>query len=186
MSEEKEVKKVAPKKKANAPKVKVETPEVESKTETKVEPKKVEKKLTNDTEIEVMNNTTGKWGYLGRSGFAVSMTEYGDVIEIPFGELKRMKAEQKRHLEAPFIVILDEDAVKELRYEKLYEGIVSDYGLEELLGNPDKLEKVLPKMPETMKETTLTIARRKFNSGELNDLSIKKVLESNLKIKIDI
>lgn len=181
MSEEKEVKKVAPKKKVSPAKVKEDAPKVEVKSE----PKKVEKKLTNDTEIEVMNNTTGKWGYLGRSGFAVSMSEYGDVIEIPFGELKRMKAEQKRHLEAPFIVILDEDAVKELRYEKLYEGIVNDYGLEELLGDTEKLEKVLAKMPETMKETTLTIARRKFKSGELYDMRVKKVLEDNLKTKID-
>lgn len=183
MTEEKKVpkkttpKKVAPKKKEEVVEEEVKSPKVKA-TPTK-------RQLDNDTNIEVMNNTTGRYGYIGRSGFAMEMSDYGDVLEIPFGELKRMRSEQKRHLEDAFIVILDEDAVKELRYEKLYENIFNDTGLEELLSNPDKLKKVITKMPVTMKQTVATVAKRKFKDGDLYDMRVKKVIEDSLNIKIE-
>lgn len=150
------------------------------------EPKPVEKrKLQNDDEIEVMNNTTGRYGYRGRSGFAVEMTEYGDVLEIPFGELKRMRAEQKRHIEDAFIVILDEDAVKELRYEKLYENVFDKDSVEELLQNPERLAEVLPKMPKTMRETVGSIAIRRIKNKQIFDMRIKDAVEKSLGIVID-
>lgn len=148
--------------------------------------KKPKVKLSNETEIEIMNNTTGIYGYIGRSGFAMDMTEYGDILEIPFGELKRMRAEQPRHLQDAFIVVLNEDAIKELRLEKLYEGIVNDTGLDELFNDHKKLGEVLPKMPAIMKETVAIIAKRGFKNDTLHDNRVKKVIEDNLKIKIEI
>lgn len=143
------------------------------------------KKLMNDDEIEVMNNTTGRYGYRGRSGFSMEMTEYGDIIEVPLGELKRMRAEQKRHIEDAFIVILDEDAVKELRFEKLYQNIFDKEGVEYLLQTPDKLAEVLPKMPKTMRETVGAIAIKKIKNREITNILVKDAIEKSLGIKID-
>ncbi|MEK4025509.1 hypothetical protein [Sporosarcina sp. FSL W7-1283] len=186
MTEEKKtVAKKAPAKKASTKKVETENVEVEEEVKKAIPKEEPRRELTNETQVEVMNNTTGRYGYFGRSGFAMEMTEYGDVLEIPFGELKRMRAEQKRHLEDAFIVLLDEDAVKELRYEKLYEGVFNEEGLDELFHNPDKLAKVLPKMPPTMRETAGSIAKRKFENYELTNTLVKKVIEENLNIKID-
>ena len=153
----------------------VKTPEV----------KKEKRQFENSDDVEIMNNTTGRYGYLGRSGFALEMNEYGDITDIPFGELKKMRSEQKRHIEDAFIVILDEDVVKELRYEKLYENILDQDGVEEILLDHERLDKMLSKMPVTMRETIGAIATRKFQNEELHDTRVKKVIEKHLNIKID-
>lgn len=181
-----EKKKVAPKKvEAKKQEEKAEVIEHDGEEKAKETPKQEKRKLTADTEVEIMNNTTGLYGYIGRSGFALDMSEYGDTLEMPFGELKRMKAEQPRHLNDAFIVVLDQDAVKELRLEKIYEGIVNDVGLDNLLRDPQKLKTVIPKMPAAMKETVAAVARRKFRTEELYDNRVKKVIEEGLNIKID-
>lgn len=161
-----------------------DTSEVEKEV-VKPTPKVEKKKLDNDDEVVIMNNTTGRYGYRGRSGFAMEMTEYGDTLDIPFGELKRMRAEQKRHLEDAFIIVLDEDAVKELRYEKLYENIFDRDSVEELLRNPEQLIEVLPKMPSAMKETVGSIAIKRIKNGEIFDMRVKKAVEDTLNVKID-
>lgn len=192
MAEEKKTKapaKKAPVKKAPVKKVEAEdvaTQEVVKNVAPAKENVAEKRKLTNDDEIEVMNNTTGRYGYKGRSGFSIEMSDYGDTVEIPFAELKRMRSEQKRHIEDAFIVILDEDAIKELRYEKLYESVFNTEGVDELLRNPEKLANVLPKMPSVMRETLGTVAKRKLENYEITNTRIKQVIEENLKITIDV
>lgn len=188
-----EEKKATPRKKVAKKEIveKVEPVEVaeEVESESKKETKPKQQKLNKNDDVVIMNNTTGRYGYISRSGFAVEMNEYGDTVTIPFGELETMRSSQKRHIEDAFIVILDEDAVKQLRYEKLYESVLDEDGVEEILHDTDnghtRLEKMINKMPKTMRETVGAIATRKFKQGDLYDMRIKKVLEDNLKIKID-
>ena len=96
MTEEKKVAKKAPKK---------VTPKKEDHKESVAEPiiKKEAVKPTKRTfdkydDVEIMNNTTGRYGYNSKSGFALEMEEYGDTLTIPFGELKTMRSNQKRHI----------------------------------------------------------------------------------------
>lgn len=182
--------KTTPKKEVVEKIVSEEKVEVDVQQETVIEAiqtvaKAEKRQFSKNDDVEIMNNTTGRYGYIGRSGFSIEMNEYGDTLEIPFGELKAMKGEQKRHIEEAFIVILDEDAIKELRLEKLYENILDLDGVEEILQDHEKLDKILNKMPSTMRETIGSIAVRKFKSGELYDKRVQKVIEDNLKIKID-
>lgn len=174
----------------------------EAETETKVEAKKetVEKKveakeekpsakakvkLAKDDKVPVMNNTTGRYGYVGRSGYSFELEEYGDITDVPFGELQTMRSgSQKRHLEDAFIIILDEDAVEELNYAKLYENVLDEEGVNELLGDVDRLEKALSKMPLVMRETVVTIAKRKYEARELYDIRVIEAIEKNLNVKI--
>lgn len=184
MSEEKKVvrKKVTKKE----PVEKVETVKNEEVVkQSKKEEKPKQRKLSRDDEVLVMNNTTGRYGYISRTGFSIEMNEYGDTVTLPFGELETMRSSQKRHIEEAFIVILDEDAVKQLRFEKLYENVLDEDGVNEVLQDFERLEKMINKMPKTMRETVGAIATRKFKNGELFDMRVKKVLEDNLKIKID-
>lgn len=163
-------------------------PEVEVKDTAKTEePKKKEapKKLAKDEFIPVMNNTTGRYGYIGRSGYSFELEEYGDIADIPFGELQTMRTSQKRHLEDAFIIIMDEQAVKELNYTKLYENILDAEGVESVLEDIEKLEKILPKMPLVMRETFVTIAKRKFKDDDIN-LKAVRAIEKHLDVKFGI
>ena len=160
---------------------KVET--VEEVVEAKVEKAKV--KISKEDKVPVMNNTTGRYGYSGRSGYSFELEEYGDDTDIPFGELQAMRSgSQKRHLEDAFIIILDEDAVEELNYTKLYENVLDEKGVEQLLTDAVRLEKVLPKMPLVMRETVVTIAKRKYEERTLFDIRVIEAIEKNLNVKI--
>lgn len=178
-----------------APKKPVDTiVEVETEALATAEPKetKVEKpvgkakvKLSKDDKVTVMNNTTGRYGYAGKSGYSFELEEYGDTTEVPFGELQSMRSgSQKRHLEDAFIIILDADAVEELNYSKLYENVLDENGVEELLGDVKRLEKVIVKMPLVMRETVVSIAKRKWNDRTLFDIRVIEAIEKNLNVKI--
>lgn len=152
----------------------------------KLEPKKEKKKLDKDDYVEIMNNTSGKYGYIGRSGFSVTMSEYGDVVEVPFGELRRMKAEQPTHINNAYIIILDDEAVEQLYLGNLYHNIFTRDEVESLLQNPDKLKVALEKMPNNMRETVGSIAIQRLKSGQIYDMRVKKVVEEGLGVTIDV
>lgn len=169
----------------NTESLKVETTEktVEEKVESKVE--KVKVKISKEDKVPVMNNTTGRYGYVGRSGYSFELEEYGDVTDVPFGELQAMRSgSQKRHLEDAFIIVLDEDAVAELNYTKLYENVLDENGVEELLADVPRLEKAIVKMPLAMRETVVTIAKRKYEERTLYDIRVIEAIEKNLNVKI--
>ncbi|WP_341323370.1 hypothetical protein NSQ62_07820 [Solibacillus sp. FSL H8-0523] len=141
--------------------------------------------LTANNKITVMNNTTGRYGYIGRSGYSFELEEYGDTAQIPFGELQAMRSSsQKRHIEDAFIIILNEDAVAELNYTKLYESVLDKHSVEELFSNPQRLEETLPKMPVVMRETVISIAKQKYMNRTLFDIRIIEIIEKCLDVKI--
>lgn len=167
---------------------KVEVNVVEEKVEViekVVESKPVKQPLTDSDKVTVMNNTTGRYGYVGKSGYSFQLEEYGDTADVPFGELRAMSAsKQKRHITDAFIIILDDEAVEELNYSKLYEDVLDVDGVESILSQPEKLKLTLPKMPKIMRETVITIARQKYKNGELNDLRVINAIKDSVDINI--
>lgn len=142
-------------------------------------------KLSNDSKIPVMNNTTGRYGYIGRSGYSFELEEYGDVADVPFGELQAMRSgSQKRHLEDAFIIILDDEAVAELNYTKLYKNILNADGIEELFSDPERLRETIPQMPSTMRETVVSIAKQKYKDRTLFDIRVIEAIEKSLNVQI--
>ena len=135
--------------------------------------------------VTVMNNTTGRYGYVGRSGYSFELEEYGDTAQVPFSELQSMRSSsQKRHLEDAFLVILDETAVAQLNYTKLYEHVLNEESVEELFSNPHRLEETLTKMPLVMRETVTSIAKQKFMNRTLFDIRVIETIEKCLNVKI--
>lgn len=172
-----------------APVEQVDTQVVDQTTEEKAKPTKIEattkQSIKESDKIAVMNNTTGRYGYIGRSGYSFELEEYGDIAYVPFSELREMLASrQKVHVTSAFIVILDVDAIEELNLQKLYETILDDNGVENLLTQPHKVKDILPKMPKIMRETVISIARRKFKSRELTNLAIADAIKDSVDIDI--
>lgn len=167
----------------------VDTQVVDQATEEKTKPTKIEattkQSIKESDKIAVMNNTTGRYGYIGRSGYSFELEEYGDIAYVPFSELREMLASrQKVHVTSAFIVILDNDAIEELNLQKLYETILDDNGVEKLLAEPHKIKDILPNMPKIMRETVISIARRKLKSDQLNDLRVVKAIKDSVDIDI--
>jgi len=96
-----------------------------------------------------------------------------------------MRGEKRRNIEDAFIVILDEDAVKELGYSKLYENILQTDEVERILKDPDLLADVIDKMPKNMKQTVGAIGVRKFRNREIDSLRVRDILEEKLGIEVE-
>jgi len=163
-------------------------PVAEEKVETvkeTVKPTPVKKALQDSDKVTVMNNTTGRYGYVGKSGYSFQLEEYGDTADIPFSELRAMSAsKQKRHITDAFIIILDDEAVEELNYTKIYEDILDTEGVENVLSQPEKLKSTLPKMPKIMRETVITIARQRYRNGDLTDLRVINAIKESVDVNI--
>lgn len=167
---------------------KTNTEEVET-TETVVEAtSKVEtpqpRKLQDTDRIEIMNNTTGIYGYVSRNGYSFELEEYGDTISIPLSELRILFSSQKKHLKKAWIIILDEDVVDEFNLTRDYEYIFTEEEVDGLLSHPDKINDVLPKMTNAMQTIVIARAKSKFKANELYDFRIVQAIQNVTGINI--
>lgn len=164
----------------------VETEVVATETVTPEAPKKPEKRVILDTDlITVMNNTKGMYGYISPNGFYIDFNEYGDMTEVPMGELRKMASSTaKKHLLKPWIIVMDEDAIKELRLEKAYENIYTTQEVDTLLRDPIGFMEKFPKMPEQMKHTVLFLLRQELRDGKFYDMRVTKWLQETYQVDI--
>ena len=176
--------------KPRATKAKVEEVEVldaikaEVKTTIETVKKATEKNLNDSDKIAVMNNTTGRYAYRSKSGYAFDLEEYGDIAYVPFSELRTMYSSQKRHILEAFIIILNEDVIDELNLNKEYKTILTTSQVEELLTNSEAVKEALPKMIRTMQEVILVIAKRKYKNDELTDTRVIKAIKEATNVDI--
>jgi len=146
--------------------------------EKKEEVKMTEPRIIQDTDkIEIMNNTTGLYGYISRNGYSFDLEEYGDVVRIPMSELRIMFTSQKAHLKKAWIIILDEDVVEEFNLTRDYQYIFTEEEVNNLLQHPDKIRDLFPKMATAMQTIIMSTAKRKVKAGQLYDLRVVQALK---------
>jgi hypothetical protein len=144
------------------------------------------KKLKNNDEVTVVNNTVGKLIYISnKTGFQMVLDGYGAIDKIPFGELITMKSSQPKFINDAWLIILDEEAIKQLKLEKQYENIIKPDDLDSFYDlNDKKMGEMLDNMPNQMKETIAKITKQKIENRELNDLFKIKLIEEKLGIEL--
>lgn len=165
---------------------KVEKQEVEE-----VEVKEVEKKpspakkLEGKDMVRIMNNTSGKLLWKSpRTGLKLRLSDYGQEDEIEYSELVTMNSNSSM-LQNGYLLILDEQAIKQLHLTKLYENLLDYDSLEEFYElSGEDMTKLLQKMPKNMRETVGAIAKRKYRNGDLFDVRKITALEKELGTEI--
>lgn len=84
---------------------------------------KTDDKVDPDEYIQVMNLCFSELPSIYQDGDSIlSLRGFGDVDEIKFSDLKKIKRKYKRWFEELEVKVLDPRAVKELRLERFYEG----------------------------------------------------------------
>lgn len=146
---------------------------------------KAKQAIAEDELILCMNGTTGRYGYTAKNGYSIDLDEYGDTVEVPFGELKRLMAsQQKKHLKAGWLVVLDEEAVELLGLKKDYAFIYDQEQVENLIANPMKIEEIFPKMPEGSQAALLVTAKQMYQNGTLVDLRVVNAIRNIANVNI--
>jgi hypothetical protein len=164
------------------------TKEVEEKEE-KLPVKKV-RKLDDKTLVTVISNFSGQLFYRSpRTQDEWEFAEYGDEHEMSIQELKSMKAQHRRFFEDKWITFAekDQDVISHLKVEKYYkDGFVQD-DLEDIFEKSiEELSDIIETATPNEKSLIITKAREKFESGELVNLHIIKLIEEKLHVDVDI
>jgi hypothetical protein len=164
------------------------TKEVEEKEE-KLPVKKV-RKLDDKTLVTVVSNFSGQLFYRSpRTNDEWEWAEYGDEHEMTIQELKVVKAQHRRFFEDKWITFAekDQDVISHLKVEKYYkDGFVQD-DLEDIFEKSvEELSDIIETATPNEKSLIITKAREKFESGELVNLHIIKLIEDKLHVDVDI
>lgn len=152
------------------------------------EPKVIKRKKQIDLDMLVSckNIVDGRLIYKSRkTGLETIWMEYGDVEFIDVGELLTMKASQPKFLTNPALIIEDDDVVEYLGLKHIYQKIVDVEDLDTFFENsPEEISQILDKIPNGVKGTIGTVAKKRVLDGTLFDRRKIKTLEQKLNIDL--
>lgn len=138
--------------------------------------------------IPVMSVSMGTLIYVSKkSGSEWEWGQYGDIEYIEFNELQSMRTGQRRFIDEPFIIILDEDVVYHMGLDKMYAKF--DKNQVESLDYIFKLNqsdfiKTVDALPKGIQHSLVMRARKLCSKGTLD--SLKKINHINEKFGTDI
>jgi hypothetical protein len=139
-----------------------------------------ETELNSDTEIPVVSLTVGKLviSTLGNGlGTVYRFEEFGQVQDIPFGDLKDIVKNKPKFAKGGAYYIANEEAVKKLRLTKDYENIIPDGMFETLLAqNPNVVVDAYKTAPKFQQEQVVSLIEEK--------LEHKAEIDANILMKI--
>jgi hypothetical protein len=160
------------------------------KTETKAPAKKV-KKLADDMMVTVIGNFPGELFYRSPRTQDEWRWAFGDEDEMSIRELKTMKSSHRRFFEDKWIIFAEDqadDVIKHLKLEKYYSDGISNQdewdSIFEL--SIDDLSDIIETATHNEKSLIINLAREKFESGELVNTHIIRLIEEKLNVDIDV
>lgn len=160
--------------------------------EEKVEkaPAKKVRKLDDKTNVTVISNFSGQLFYRSpRTHDEWEWAEFADEHEMTVQELKTMKAQHRRFFEDKWITFAekDSDVIPYLKVEKYYKDGFEQDDLEDIFEKSvDEIAEIIETSTPNEKSLIITKARDQFESGELVNLHIIKLIEEKLQVDIDL
>ena len=158
--------------------------------EEKVPTKKV-KKLSDTSVVTVISNFPGFLYYRDpRTQDEFEFAEYGDENEMTIQQLKVMKSQHRRFFEDKWITFAEhesDDIIKHLKIEKYFKDGASQDDLEDIFDKSvEDIADIIDTATPNEKSLILTKAREKFESGELTNLHVIRLIEEKLQVSVDV
>lgn len=120
-----------------------------------------------------------------RTGEKIVWSEFGDVQEITFGELKTMKATYGRFFSQGWLIVEDEEAINHLGLGRTYGNMLEVEDLDEFFGaSEDEMERILQNVPQGFKKSLAVFARERIQDGRLDSNRKIKLLEELLQVEL--
>lgn len=116
-----------------------------------------------------------------KSGNPYEWSDYGDVTEVEYGDLLAMKAAKNKFLFAPWIIIEDEDAIKALKLESLYETFKPYEDVEAFLEQaPAQIRSKLVDAPIGFQDSIAKTAAKMIREGTMDSIGTIKAIDDIL------
>jgi hypothetical protein len=158
-----------------------------------VETKTVKKarKLTDETMVTVIGNFAGDLFYRSPRTQDEWRWAFGDEDDMSIRELKTMKSSHRRFFEDKWITFAEhesDDIIKHLKLEKYYsDGISNQDDWDNIFElSVEDLADIIDTATPNEKSLIINMAREKFDSGELVNTHIIKLIEEKLQVDVDL
>lgn len=145
-------------------------------------------RLDKNRKVPVLSVKGGTVGYKCKLSMqTLKWTQYGDEHMMSIGELLSMYSESKKYLTAPWLLVDDEEFAEVLNLKELYEAIFDSEDLERFYSAQLlKIKRKLEELPSGVRKELLNRTVMAINSGELNNLSVVKLLKQEYGIDVEI
>lgn len=152
-------------------------------------PVKKSRKLTDETMVTVIGNWGGDLFYRSPRTQDEWRWSFGDEDEMSIRELKTMKAQHRRFFEDKWITFheKDQDVISHLKLDSYYKDGIQQDDLEDIFDRSvEELSDIIETATSNEKSLIINKAREQFESGELTNLHIIRLIEDKLQVDIDI
>lgn len=137
--------------------------------------------INSDTEIPVISQTVGTLTLSTEGkgqGIVYNFDKFGDVQDIPFGDLKDICKTNKQFAQQGLFYICNADVVNKLRLNQFYNRMLSEQDMLHLFEKDAKTVIELYKLATDMqKEQILSLVENKILDGERVDMNVVTELE---------
>lgn len=136
--------------------------------------------------IPVMNITNGSLVYQSRkTGMEVKFERYGDIEYLEVGELLTMRSGQRRFLDEPWILIMDNEVVNYLGLDKLYKKLENPQNIDNIFAfDNEAFEEIVKSSPRGYAQLIISRAKIKIKEGTLDSVSKIKILEERFNVEL--
>jgi hypothetical protein len=147
------------------------------------------RKLTEDTYVTIISNCRGSLVYKNRIGEDWLFGQPGDEQQIAIKELRSMKSSHIKFFSEQWIIFAeeDEDVIPHLKLEKYYQNLITpEYIIEKMDGDVGEFERFLKSANSKTASMILSLARSRYQTGELNNARVIRIIEDMLDADIDV
>ena len=140
------------------------------------------KKFANDDMIPCKSLRFGTLVHISKkTGNAYEWSNYGDIVDVAYTDLLAMKSAKSKFIFAPWMMILDEDAIVALKLEGVYDTFKIYEDVEKFLEQaPSVIQSKLQDAPAGFKDLIAYVAASMIRDGDLDSIAIIRAIDSSL------
>lgn len=129
--------------------------------------------------VPIMNVTNGKLVYQSKkSGSEFHFEQYGDIEYIELYELLTMRSSQRKFLDEPYIIVLDDEVAEYLGLSNVYKKLTHATEIDRIFKFPlDKFKNIIESTPKGLAHLIISKAKEKIASGEFDSVQKIQALE---------
>ena len=136
--------------------------------------------------VPIMNVTNGKLVYQSRkSGSEFQFEQYGDIEYIELYELLTMRSSQRKFLDEPYVIVLDDEVADYLGLSNMYKKLTHATEIDRIFKLPlEQFTNIVESTPKGLAHLIISKAKEKIATGEFDSVQKIQVLEEIYKVQL--
>lgn len=136
--------------------------------------------------VPIMNVTNGKLVYQSKkSGSEFQFENYGDIEYIELYELLTMRSSQRKFLDEPYVIVLDDEVTDYLGLSTLYKKLTHATEIDRVFTLPlEQFKNIIESTPKGLAHLIISKAKEKIQTGEFDSVQKIQALEEIYNVQL--